>query len=213
MGEKKLLLVDDHAVVRAGIRALLNAAADFVVVGEAGTGGEALAEARRLQPDFILLDLTLPDGNGLDLLPRLQLAAPGAKVIVLTMHEGEDYFFRALQGGAVGYVIKSGDPEHILAALRAVLDGGVYLYPSLAKSLVGQHLHGAPKPVGSDLSPRELEVLRLIAEGKSNKEIAATLSISVTTAQTHRNRIMEKVGLHTAAELVRYAIRRGIISA
>jgi two-component system response regulator NreC len=212
MSQKKLLLVDDHAVVRKGIRALLESTAELAVVGEAGTAREALAEAARLRPDFILLDLTLPDGNGLDLLPRLVAAAPGAKVIVLTMHEGEDYFFRALQAGAVGYVIKSGDPEHILAALRAVLDGGVYLYPSLAKSLVGQHLHDAQKPLGSDLSPRETEVLRLIAEGKSNKEIARALSIGVTTAQTHRNRIMEKLGLHTAAELVRYAIRRGVIS-
>jgi two-component system response regulator NreC len=212
MSKKKLLLVDDHAVVRKGIRALLDAEPELSVVGEAGTGREALAEVTRLQPDFILLDLTLPDVNGLDLLPKLLAAAPNARVIVLTMHEGEDYFFRALQGGAVGYVIKAGDPEHILAALHAVLQGGVYLYPSLAKSLVGQHLHDTQKPIGSELSPREVEVLRLIVEGRSNKEIAAALSISVTTAQTHRSRIMEKLGLHTAAELVRYAIRRGIIS-
>ncbi|HUX85994.1 MAG TPA: response regulator transcription factor [Chloroflexota bacterium] len=213
MIQKKVLLVDDHAVVRKGIRSLLDTVADLTVVGEAGTAREALAEARRLRPDFVLLDLTLPDGNGLDLIPQLTDAAPGSKVIVLTMHEGEDYFFRALQVGAVGYVIKAGDPEHILAALRAVLDGGVYLYPSLAKSLVGQHLHEREHPVGADLSPRETDVLRLIADGKSNKEIASALSISVTTAQTHRNRIMQKLGLHTSVELVRYAIRRGLIHA
>jgi two-component system response regulator NreC len=213
MNKKKLLLVDDHAVVRKGVRAILDAVDDFVVVGEAGTAREAVVEARRLQPDFVLLDLTLPDASGLDVIPELRGVAPGSKVIILTMHEGEDYFFRALQAGAVGYVIKSGDSEHILAALRAVLEGGVYLHPSLAKTLVGQHLHDREASVTADLSPRETEVLRLIAEGKSNKEIASGLSISVTTAQTHRNRIMQKLGLHTSVELVRYAIRHGLIHA
>lgn len=213
MNQYKVLLIDDHAVVRKGIRSLLETVEDMTVVGEAGTARGALAEARRLHPDFILLDLTLPDENGLELIPLLAVAAPGSKVIVLTMHDGEDYFFRALQVGAVGYVIKAGDPEHIIAALRAVLDGGVYLYPSLAKSLVGQHIHDREHPVGMDLSPREIDVLRLIAEGKSNKEIAATLSISITTTQTYRNRIMQKLGLHTSVELVRYAIRRGLIHA
>ncbi len=213
MSSAKVLIVDDHAVVRKGIRSLLEEAEGFTVVGEAATGRDALAEVRRLRPDFVLLDITLPDANGLDLIPRITTVAPATKVVVLTMHEGEDYFFRALQAGAVGYVIKAGDAEHILAALRAVLDGGVYLYPSLAKTLVGEHLRDRESSVTADLSPREKEVLRLIAEGMSNKEIATSLSISVTTAQTHRNRIMQKLGLHTSVELVRYAIRRGIIQA
>jgi two-component system response regulator NreC len=213
MSKTKVLIVDDHAVVRKGIRALLEDVDNLAVVGEAATGRDALAEVRRLKPDFVLLDITLPDTNGLDLIPQVAAAAPDTKVIVLTMHEGQDYFFRALQAGAVGYVIKAGDAEHILAALRAVLEGGVYLYPSLAKTLVGEHLRDRETPVADDLSPREMEVLRLIAEGLSNKEIASQLSISVTTAQTHRNRIMQKLGLHTSVELVRYAIRRGIIRA
>jgi two-component system response regulator NreC len=213
MSNAKVLIVDDHAVVRKGVRSLLEDAEGFTVVGEAATGRDALAEVRRLRPDFVLLDITLPDANGLDLIPQITTAAPATKVVVLTMHEGEDYFFRALQAGAVGYVIKAGDAEHILAALRAVLDGGVYLYPSLAKTLVGEHLRDRESSVTADLSPREKDVLRLIAEGMSNKEIAASLSISVTTAQTHRNRIMQKLGLHTSVELVRYAIRRGIIQA
>ncbi len=213
MSTAKVLIVDDHAVVRKGVRSLLEDAEGFTVVGEAATGRDALAEVRRLRPDFVLLDITLPDANGLDLIPQITTAAPATKVVVLTMHEGEDYFFRALQAGAVGYVIKAGDAEHILAALRAVLDGGVYLYPSLAKTLVGEHLRDRESSVTADLSPREKDVLRLIAEGMSNKEIAASLSISVTTAQTHRNRIMQKLGLHTSVELVRYAIRRGIIQA
>ncbi|MBX6772863.1 MAG: response regulator transcription factor [Chloroflexi bacterium] len=211
MTAKTILIVDDHAVVRAGIRALLNDVPDFTVVGEAATAREARELTRLLRPDFVLLDITLPDGSGLDLIPALVAAVPGIRIIVLTMHEGEEYFFQALRAGAAGYVVKSGDAEHILAALRAVLEGGVYLYPTLARTLVGRHLQEQGGRAPPDLSPREQEVLRLIAEGLSNKEIAARLSISVTTAQTHRNRIMEKLGLHTAVELVRYAIRAGLI--
>ncbi|HZW33518.1 MAG TPA: response regulator transcription factor, partial [Isosphaeraceae bacterium] len=211
MTAKTILIVDDHAVVRAGIRALLNDVPDLTVIGEAATAREALDLTRLLRPDFVLLDITLPDGSGLDLIPSLVTTAPGVRIIVLTMHEGEEYFFQALRAGAAGYVVKSGDAEHILAALRAVLEGGVYLYPTLARTLVGRHLREQGDRAPPDLSPREQEVLRLIAEGLSNKEIAARLSISVTTAQTHRNRIMEKLGLHTAVELVRYAIRAGLI--
>ena len=208
--KKKVLIVDDHAVVRKGVRALLEDAEDFTVVGDVSTGRDAIATVRLLRPDFVLLDITLPDANGLDLIPQIATANPDSKVVVLTMHEGQDYFFRALQAGAAGYVIKAGDAEHILAALHAVLENGVYLYPSLAKTLVGEHLRERDAP-SEDLSPRETDVLRLIADGLSNKEIATKLSISVTTAQTHRNRIMQKLGLHTSVELVRYAIRRGII--
>ncbi|MBI3980075.1 MAG: response regulator transcription factor [Chloroflexi bacterium] len=211
MVKRTVLVVDDHAVVRKGIRALLEGEEEFEVAGEAATGREAVVAAGRLRPDFVLLDITLPDVSGLEVMAQVKAAVPESKVVILTMHEGEDYFFRAIQAGADGYVVKAGGAEHILAALYAVLGGGVYLYPSLAKTLVREHLRDAGGSMEESLSQREIEVLRLIAEGLSNKEIAARLSISVTTAQTHRNRIMQKLGLHTAVELVRYAIRRGII--
>lgn len=206
-----MLLVDDHAVVRVGVRALLEAADDFDVVGEASTGREALQEARRLKPDLVLMDITLPDVNGLETLAQIKGVAPETRVVILTMHEDEDYFFRALQAGAVGYVVKGSDSENILAALRAAQQGGVFLYPSLARSLVSDYLGGGESPQVKDLSAREVEVLRLMGEGLTNKEIASRLHIGVTTAQTHRTRIMEKLGLHTVAELIRYAIRKGIV--
>ena len=207
----KVLLVDDHAVVRMGVRALLQAEEDFEVVGEAASGNEALQLAERLKPDIILMDITLPDMNGLEAMARIKTIAPEARVVILTMHEDEDYFFRAMQAGAAGYVVKGSASENILTALRAVQQGGVFLYPALAKSLVTEYLRGGEAPQVKSLSAREMEVLRLIGEGLANKEIASRLDISITTAQTHRTRIMEKLGFHTVVELVRYAIRKGII--
>jgi len=206
----RVLLVDDHAVVRMGVRALLQEE-DFEVVGEAATGRDALAEVQRLKPDVVLLDITLPDIDGLETMARIKDVAPGTRVVILTMHEDEDYFFRAVQAGASGYVVKGAGSDNIVAALRAVQQGGVFLYPSLAKSLVTEYLRGGDTAGMGRLSAREQEVLRLIGDGLGNKEIAARLNISVSTAQTHRTRIMEKLELHTVAELVRYAIRKGII--
>jgi two-component system response regulator NreC len=206
-----VLLVDDHSVVRKGVRALLEEEDDFEVVADVGNGQDALREVGRFKPDLVLLDITLPDMNGLEAMSQIKEISPATQVVVLTMHQDEDYFFRAIHAGAVGYVSKGAASEHILAALRAVQDGGVYLHPSLAKSLVTNYLLDQEGPQVGKLSPRELEVLRLIGEGLGNKEIASRLGLSVTTAQTHRTRIMEKVGLHTVAELIRYAIRKGII--
>ncbi|MBI2871949.1 MAG: response regulator transcription factor [Chloroflexi bacterium] len=211
MPKAKVLLVDDHAVVRMGVRALLEAEEDFEVVGEAGSGLEALEGVRRLSPDFVLMDITLPDMNGLEAMAKIKEAALGTRVVILTMHEDQDYFFRAIQAGADGYVAKGGGSENILAALRAVRENGVFLYPSLAKSLVAEYMQKGETSQEKSLSDRELEVLRLIGEGLGNKEIASRLGISVATAQTYRTRIMEKLGLHTVAELIRYAIRKGII--
>ena len=211
MGKAKVLLVDDHAIVRTGVRALLEAEEDFEVVAEAASGRDALQAAGRLKPDLVLMDITLPDMNGLEAMAQIKQIAPEARVVILTMHEDEDYFFRAVQAGAAGYVVKGGGSENILAALRAVREGGVFLYPALAKSLVAEYLREGESPQVKSLSAREMEVLRLIGEGLVNKEIASRLGISVTTAQTYRTRIMEKLGLHTVAELIRYAIRKGII--
>lgn len=206
-----MLLVDDHAIVRTGVRALLEEEEGIDVVGEAASGHEALTETRRLRPDIVLMDITLPDMNGLEAMTLIKEASPETQVVILTMHEDEDYFFRAIQAGAVGYVVKGGGADQILAAIRAVRDGGVYLYPSLAKALVADHLREQENPLVKSLSDRELEVLRFIGDGLVNKQIASQLGISVTTAQTYRTRIMEKLGLHTVAELIRYAIRKGII--
>lgn len=209
----RILLVDDHSIVRVGVRALLEAEADLEVVGEASSGHEALVEARRLNPDLVLMDITLPDMNGLEAMTKLREVAPRSRVIILTMHEDEDYFFRAIQAGAVGYVVKGGGSDNILAALRAVQHGGVFLYPSLARSLVTEYLGEGDSPQVKSLSTREVEVLRLVGEGLTNKEIASRLGISGTTAQSYRTRIMEKLGLHTVPEIIRYAIRKGIIRA
>ncbi|MBI4336733.1 MAG: response regulator transcription factor [Chloroflexi bacterium] len=207
----RVLLVDDHAVVRLGVKALLEAEEGFEVVGEASSGREALLEVRRLQPDLVLLDITLPDMNGLETMGQIKAMAPETRVVILTMHEDEEYFFRAIQAGATGYIVKGAGSDQIAAALRAVQGGGVYLYPSLAKTLVAGYLREQENPVVKTLSARELEVLRLIGEGLVNKEIASRLGITVATAQTYRTRIMEKLGLHTVAELIRFAVRKGII--
>ena len=213
MSRARVLLVDDHSIVRMGLRSLLDGTEEFVVVGEAASGHDALTEVGHLQPDIVMMDITLPDANGLEVMVKLREDFPDIRVVVLTMHDDEDYFFRAIQAGASGYVVKGGGSDHILAALHAAQEGGVYLYPTLAKSLVSDQLRS---PVGSaveGLSPREREVLRLIGDGLVNKEIASRMGISISTAQTYRSRIMEKLGLHTVAELIRYAIRKGIIRA
>lgn len=211
MPKMRVLLVDDHAIVRTGVRALLQAEEDFDVVGEAASGRDALQEVGRLKPDIVLMDITLPDMNGLEAMAQIKKAAPETKVVILTMHEDEDFFFRAIQIGASGYVVKGAGSDQVLAAIRAVQSGGVYLYPSLAKTLVSSYLPTQASSLVKDLSARELEVLRLIGDGLGNKQIASRLNISVATAQTYRTRMMEKLELHTVAELIRYAIRKGII--
>lgn len=211
MHKSKVLIVDDHAIVRTGVRALLEEEDEFEVVGEAASGYDALLETKRLKPTLVLMDITLPDMNGLEAMIQIREASPETQVVILTMHEDEDYFFRAIQAGAAGYVVKGGGADQVLAAIHAVHDGGVYLYPSLAKALISDHLREQENPLVKSLSERELSVLRFIGEGLVNKEIASRLGISITTAQTYRTRIMEKLGLHTVAELIRYAIRKGII--
>lgn len=211
MPKVRVLLVDDHAVVRMGVRALLQAEEDFEVVGEAGSAAEGVELAGRLRPDIVLLDITLPDISGLEAMGQIKKKAPDTRVVMLTMHEDEDYFFRAIQAGAAGYVVKGPGSGDILTALRAVQQGGVFLYPSLAKSLVSEFAREGESTRVATLSSQETEVLRLMADGLANKEIASRLSISVATVQTYRSRIMEKLELHTVPELIRYAIRKGII--
>ena len=212
----RLLLVDDHAVVRSGLRMLLENEEDIQILGEAGTGSEALSSIEQLQPDLVLMDIGLPDMTGIEVTRRIKQRWPEVVVVALTIHEDEEYFFQMLQAGASGYVPKRAAPEELLMALRTAAEGGVYLYPSLAKLLVRDYLSGERETsvdVLDGLTEREQEVLAHLADGASNREIAETLNISPKTVARHRENIMRKLNLHSRAELVKYAIRKGIIKA
>lgn len=210
----RLLLVDDHAVVRSGLKMLLAGEADVEIVGEAGSGSEAVTRAGSARPDVILMDIGLPDMTGIEAAREIKSSHPDIAIVALTIHEDEEYFFKMLEAGASGYVPKRAAPEELLTAVRAAAAGEVYLYPSLAKLLVKDYLtqeRGAETK--STLTEREHEVLSLLADGANNDEIAAALVISPKTVERHRENIMRKLNLHSRVELVRYAIRKGIIKA
>jgi two-component system, NarL family, response regulator NreC len=213
----RLLLVDDHAVVRSGLRMLLGNEDDVEIIGEAGTAAEALASATDLKPDVILMDIGLPDKSGIEATRDIKTKFPEVAIVALTIHEDEEYFFKMLEAGACGYVPKRAAPEELLTAIRAAAHGEVYLYPTMAKLLVRDFLISEPTDregsVSKDLTDREQEVLTHLAEGESNDEIAKALVISPKTVARHRENIMRKLNLHSRAELVRYAIRKGIIKA
>lgn len=212
----RLLLVDDHAVIRSGLKMLLENERDVEIIGEASSASEAIESAMRLKPNVILMDIGLPDLSGIDATREIKKRVTDVAIVALTIHEDEEYFFKMLESGASGYVPKRAAPEELLTAIRAAATGQVYLYPSLAKLLVRDFLHGG-RAVGeqapSDLTDREQEVLTYLAEGASNEEIATSLVISPKTVARHRENIMRKLNLHSRAELVRYAIRKGIIKA
>ena len=211
-----LLLVDDHAVVRSGLRLLLENERDVEIVGEASSASGAMELAISLKPMVILMDIGLPDLSGIDATREIKKRMPDVFVVALTIHEDEEYFFKMLEAGASGYVPKRAAPEELLTAIRAAASGQVYLYPSLAKLLVRDFLDGGRaslEQASSDLTDREQEVLTYLAEGANNSEIAASLVISPKTVARHRENIMRKLNLHSRAELVRYAIRKGIITA
>lgn len=213
----RLLLVDDHAVVRSGLRMLLASESDVEIVGEAGSGSEAVVAAASARPDVILMDIGLPDMTGIEATRVVKSGFPEIAIVALTIHEDEEYFFRMLDAGASGYVPKRAAPEELLTAIRAAASGEVYLYPSLAKLLVKDYLsqerETANRSTLDGLTEREQEVLSLLAEGHNNAEIASALVISPKTVERHRENIMRKLNLHSRAELVRYAIRKGIIKA
>ncbi len=213
----RLLLVDDHAVVRLGLRMLFENEPDLEIVGEAETAAQALELATRLDPDVALMDIGLPDLSGIETARALGQACPSCAVVALTIHEDKEYFFKMLEAGASGYVPKRAAPDELLTAIRAAAAGEVYLYPSLTKLLVKDYLSQAvPEDDGSEgspLTPREQEVLALLAEGASNQEIGVSLVISPKTVARHRENIMRKLNLHSRTELVKYAIRMGIIEA
>jgi two-component system, NarL family, response regulator NreC len=212
----RLLLVDDHAVVRSGLRMLLENEHDIEIIGEASSAHEAMDMALKIKPNVILMDIGLPDLSGIDATREIRKRCPEVSVVALTIHEDEEYFFKMLEAGATGYVPKRAAPEELLTAIRAAATGQVYLYPSLAKLLVRDFLNGGQpqsNEAQSELTDREQEVLTYLAEGANNEEIATSLVISPKTVARHRENIMRKLNLHSRAELVRYAIRKGIIKA
>lgn len=209
------MLVDDHEIVRAGLRMLLESQADMEIVGECENGRDAIRRALELKPDVILMDVSLPDIPGYDATRAIKKELPNVIVLALTMHESDEYFFEMLNAGASGYVPKKAAPTELVNAIRSVHAGGVYLYPSLAKTLVKDYLtraeQGDDKAAFDGLTERERQVLKLIADGKGNQEVADELVISVKTVERHRANILAKLGLHNRTELVKYAIRKGLI--
>jgi two-component system response regulator NreC len=208
----RVVLADDHAVLRAGLRALLNAEPDIEVVGEAGDGEEAVALAERLRPDVVVMDITMPRMDGLRATRQLLDRQPDARVLILTMHSEDQYLLQVLEAGGAGYVLKNSADTDLLDAIRVVAEGKAYLYPSATKLLLEAYRRGDRADTReSALTEREEEVLKLTAEGYSNTEIAGRIYLSPKTVDTYRQRIMEKLGLHHRAELVRYALDRGLL--
>jgi two-component system response regulator NreC len=211
----KIVLVDDHEIVRAGLRMLLGSHTDIEIIGEAENGQQALQLCQKNPPDVVIMDITMPGLSGLEVTRQIKQQCPNTAVLALTIHEGEQYFFEMLNAGASGYVPKRAAPTDLVAAIRAVYAGEVYLHPSVAKTLVNDYLQrvtmGWERASYDGLTDREQQVLKMIAEGMMNKEIAEKLSISVRTVERHRENIMAKLNLHTRAELVRYAVDKGLI--
>jgi two-component system response regulator NreC len=216
-GPIRVLVVDDHALVREGIKSLLQGIAEIKVIGDAADGLEAIEKARTLRPDIVLMDVAMPRMTGVEATRRIREEMPGVQVVALTIHESEEYLFQMLRAGASGYVLKKAHPSEMLAAIEAAMRQETYLTPSMAKGLVTDYLRrmgeGSDEGSYQELTDREREVLKLIAEGYTNPEIANLLNISVKTVQAHRSHIMEKLNLHRPAALVRYAIRKGLVEA
>jgi len=207
----RVLVVDDHAVVRAGLRLLLEANDDIDVVGEAGTARDAVFRARELKPEVILMDVMMPDQSGIEVLPQLLHEHPETKVLILSMQDDPRYVHEAFAAGASGYVLKEAADAEVVAAVREVAKGGRYVNPELGARLVAAEADARRQAEADPLSDREREVLRLLALGHTNQEIAKQLYISVRTAETHRAHIMQKLRLSTRAELVRHAIAQGLL--
>lgn len=225
MNPIKLMLVDDHDLVRTSLKAFLDAQAGMLVVAEASNGQDALRLAQESQPDVTIMDITMPGVDGLETTRRMRAACPDCKVLALTVHTDKQYFFEMLSAGAAGYVTKDAAAEDLLDAIRAVADGQVYLQPALASWLLDDYrrlLHQSHQSAHSEaelggkglnvLSDREIQVLELVAEGMTNSEIGEALGISPKTVARHRERIMDKLDIHSSTELVKFAIRTGLIN-
>ncbi|MDE3197145.1 MAG: response regulator transcription factor [Acidobacteriota bacterium] len=210
MNRIRILLADDHAVVRQGFKAILGQQADMTIVGEASNGREALAVAQETSPDVIVMDVAMPELNGMEATRRLAAAVPNARILALSMHKDAIYVREMLKAGARGYLLKDSGEHDLLEAVRAVSRGGEYISPALQPALSSVWRVAGATPL-DQLTSREREVLQLIAEGKTNKEVAALLNISAFTVDAHRGRIMEKLNVHNVNELVRFAVRNGLV--
>jgi two-component system response regulator NreC len=210
-----ILLADDHTILRAGLKMMLNAQPDMEVIGEAQDGRQAINEALRHHPDVVLMDITMPDINGIEATRQIKRLLPEVKVLVLTMHENDEYVFQALRAGASGYIVKEAADTDLITALHVVQTGQFYLSPTAQSIIVGDYLQrvhtGEEKDSYSTLTEREREILKLVAEGFTNNQIAERLVISPKTVDTHRTHVMDKLNLHSRAELVKYAMRRGLL--
>ncbi|MGA2723383.1 MAG: response regulator transcription factor [Bryobacteraceae bacterium] len=206
----RILLADDHAVVRQGFKMILDAEADMEIVGEAGNGRQAVDLAEQLRPDVVVMDVAMPELNGIEATRRLASSVPHARVIALSMHKDSVYVREILRAGARGYLLKDSGAADLVAAIHAVASGESYLSPAVSNAVLDDYRRHVTNPIDL-LTSREREVLQLLAEGKTNKEIAGVLNLSVYTVDAHRGRIMEKLNLHSINDLVRFAVRNGLI--
>ena len=214
MARIRVLIADDHAIVRDGVRALLTLADDVEVVGEAADGMEAIEACRRLRPDLVLMDIAMPGLGGLEATLQIRKELPEVKVLVLTQYEDREYVRRFLKLGVSGYVLKKAAGAELVAAVRAAAKGGLVLDPDIARDAIREPEAPAAEPAADpyeSLTDREKQVLKLVAEGRSNKEVAELLDISVKTAMSHREHVMEKLNLHSRTDLIRFALRQGVI--
>ncbi len=206
----RILLADDHGLVRQGFSMILGAEADMEVVGQAGNGREAVEMAEKLQPDLVIMDVTMPELNGIEATRRLSSSLPRTRVLALSMHKDSAYVREILRAGARGYLLKDSGDADLLKAVRSVAKGEGYISPAVSEAVLSDYRRHVTNPLDL-LTSREREVLQMIAEGKTNKEIATVLNLSVYTVEAHRGRVMEKLNLHSAGELVRFALRSGLI--
>ncbi|MBP8980821.1 MAG: response regulator transcription factor [Syntrophobacterales bacterium] len=214
--KKRIVIAEDHTILREGLKSLLSASQELAIVGEAADGREAIQRCRELKPDLLLLDLSMPRLGGIEAIGEVKKQAPSTRILVLTVHKTEEYVLASLRAGAAGYVLKDATHQELLTAIRTVLAGKRYLSPDIADKVIDGYLLGrrndAPASSWERLTPREREVLKLVAEGSKNREIADFLCISLKTVEKHRDSLMKKLDLHSAAALTAYAIEKGLVS-
>ncbi len=212
MRKIKILIADDHAIMREGIRALLNVHDDFEIVGEASEGKEAIEKTQELAPDVVIMDISMPTMDGLEATRRIIRKNPRAKVLVLTQHDNREYILSAIKAGVAGYVPKKALGSDLVSAIRAVYQGDSFLYPSATSALIVDYLRQAEEKPSEPLTEREREVLKMITEGSTSREIADKLSLHLKTVLGYRTKIMQKLDIHNRSELIKYAIRKGLIT-